>query len=95
MICETIPYAFSQLTLWNKDFIINNKEKVYKTIDAISPEWMLNLISLEEGKSYIIANNEIVKRKLERLFNKSFNKDIMELDSVWLRKEIIKKAKNI
>ena len=56
---------------------------------------MLNLISLEEGKSYIIANNEIVKRKLERLFNKSFNKDIMELDSVWLRKEIIKKAKNI
>lgn len=88
-------FYISQLTLWNKDFIIKNKEKVYKTIDAISPEWMLNLISLEEGKSYIIANNEIVKRKLERLFNKSFNKDIMELDSVWLRKEIIKKAKNI
>ena len=88
-------FYISQLTLWNKDFIIKNKEKVYKTIDAISPEWMLNLISLEEGKSYIIANNEIVKRKLERLFNKSFNKDIMELDSVWIRKEIIKKAKNI
>ena len=88
-------FYISQLTLWNKDCIINNKEKVYKTIDAISPEWMLNLISLEEGKSYIIANNEIVKRKLERLFNKSFNKDIMELDSVWIRKEIIKKAKNI
>ena len=88
-------FYISQLTLWNKDFIIKNKEKVYKTIDAISPEWMLNLISLEESKSYIIANNEIVKRKLERLFNKSFNKDIMELDSVWLRKEIIKKAKNI
>lgn len=94
-ICETLPYAFSQLTLWNKDYIINNKEKLYKTLEAISPEWMLNLISLEEGKSYIIASNEIVKRKLERLFNKSFNKDIMELDSVWLRKEIIKKAKNI
>lgn len=94
-ICEILPYAFSQLTLWNKDFIIENKEKVYKTLDAISPEWMLNLISLEEGKSYIIANNEIVKRKIERMFNKSFNKDIMELDSVWLRKEIIKKAKNI
>lgn len=94
-ICEILPYAFSQLTLWNKDFIIKNKEKVYKTLEAISPEWMLNLISLEEGKSYIIADNKIVKRKLERLFNKSFNKDIMELDSVWLRKEIIKKAKNI
>lgn len=74
---------------------INNKEKVYKTIDAISPEWMLNLISLEEGKSYIIADNEKVKRKIERLFNKSFNKDIMELDSVWLRKKMIKKAQNI
>ena len=56
---------------------------------------MLNLISLEDGKSYIIANNECVKIRLERLFNSTFTNDIMQLDNVWLRKEIIKKARNL
>ena len=94
-ICDILPDTFSQLTLWNKDFILNNKENVYKILDKMSPEWMLNVISLEEGKSYIIANNELVKRNIEKLFEKAFKTDIMELDSVWLRKEIIKKARNI
>ena len=93
--CDILPDTFSQLTLWNKDFILNNKENVYKILDKMSPEWMLNVISLEEGKSYIIANNELVKRNIEKLFEKAFKADIMELDSVWLRKEIIKKARNI
>ena len=94
-ICDILPDTFSQLTLWNKDFILNNKENVYKILDKMSPEWMLNIISLEEGKSYIIANNELVKRNIEKLFEKTFKTDIMELDSVWLRKEIIKKARDI
>ena len=93
--CDILPDTFSQLTLWNKDFILNNKENVYKILDKMSPEWMLNLISLEDGKSYLISNNESVKRNVEQLFEKPFKTDIMELDSVWLRKEIIKKARNI
>lgn len=56
---------------------------------------MLNVISLEDGKSYIISNSESVKRNIEQLFAKPFKTDIMELDNVWLRKEIIKKARNI
>lgn len=94
-ICAILPYAFSQLTLWNKDFIMKNKSKIYKTLNTINQEWMLNVISLEEGKSYIIANNQSVKGKLEKLFNRTFKSDIMELDNVWLRKEIIRKALNI
>ena len=93
-ICDILPQAFSQLTLWNKKFIFENIDIIYKTLNRISDEWMLNLISLEDGKSYIIANNEHVKKKLERLFNNTFTNDIMQLDSVWLRKEIIKKARS-
>ena len=93
-ICDILPQAFSQLTLWNKKFIFENIDIIYKTLNRISEEWMLNLISLEDGKSYIIANNECVKIRLERLFNSTFTNDIMQLDNVWLRKEIIKKARN-
>ena len=92
--CDILPQAFSQLTLWNKKFIFENIDIIYKTLNKINEEWMLNLISLEDGKSYIIANNECVKIRLERLFNSTFTNDIMQLDKVWLRKEIIKKAKN-
>jgi len=93
-ICEILPQAFSQLTLWNKKFIFENIDIIYKTLNRISKEWMLNLISLEDRKSYIIANNECVKKKLERLFNNTFTNDILQLDNVWLRKEIIKKARS-
>lgn len=93
-ICDTLPYAFSQLTVWNKKFIFENIDNIYKTLNKINDEWMLNLISLEDRKSYIIANNECVKKKLERLFNNTFTNDILQLDNVWLRKEIIKKARS-
>ncbi len=56
---------------------------------------MLNVISLEDGKSYIITNNTTVKKNLEELFNKSFTGDVLGLNQVWLRKEIIKEVRDI
>ena len=56
---------------------------------------MMNLISLEDAKSYIIAEDTKVKEGLERLFNKSFEDDILELENVCLRKEIIKKKRKM
>ncbi len=53
---------------------------------------MINLICLKEGKSLIMAKDVKVKKNLEILFNKQFNTDIMELEEVWLRKEIMKMA---
>ena len=51
----------------------------------------MNLICLKNGKSYILANYSEAKNNLENLLNGKFKNDIMELDEVWLRKEIIKK----
>lgn len=94
-ICDLLPTVFGQLTLWNKGFILANKKIVYETLNHINKEWMMNIISLEDAKSYIIAEDAKVQAGLERLFNKSFKNDILELENVWLRKEIIKKARNI
>lgn len=94
-ICDLLPTVFGQLTLWNKGFILANKKIVYETLNNINKEWMMNLISLEDAKSYIIAEDTKVKEGLERLFNKPFEDDILELENVWLRKEIIKKARNM
>ena len=91
-INEKLPKAFSQLLVWNKDDIIKKEEIILKELKKIDKEWMLNLISLKDGKSYIITDNEKYKEKLEKLFNKKFNNNIMNLKELWLRKEIIKKS---
>ena len=89
-INDTIPPIFAQLTIWSKEAILNNIELIYDTIENIGEKWMLNLICLKEGKSYIITKNQDVQRNLQTLFSGSFTNNIMKLDNVWRRQEIIK-----
>lgn len=51
---------------------------------------MLNLICLNDGNSYLISKNSKVQNNMKKLFHKQFENNIMQLDNVWLRKEIIK-----
>ena len=53
---------------------------------------MINIISLKDNTSYLISEDIKVQKKLETLFNKKFENDIMKLNKIWLRKEIIRKA---
>ncbi len=93
-INEIIPYVFGQLTVWDKKNIINNKKIIYDVLNSFGNEWMMNLICLKDGKSYIVCENPNVKTRLEKLMENKFIEDIMTLPEVWLRKEIIKKSKN-
>lgn len=93
-INEIIPYVFGQLTVWDKKNIINNKKIIYDVLNSFGNEWMMNLICLKDGKSYIVCENPNVKTRLEKLMENKFIGDIMTLPEVWLRKEIIKKSKN-
>ncbi len=95
IISKSLPKIFGQLTVWNKDFIIANLRKIRKIFNEMDEKWMLNLICLQDGKSYIIADNKNVQIELQKLFNSRFEESIMPLGNVILRKEIIKKAKTI
>lgn len=88
-----LPPVFGQLVIWDKESIVRNKEIIYNTLNGIGDKWMMNLICLKEGKSYIISKDLETQKNLEKLFNKKFKTDIMELDDAWLRKEIMKKAR--
>lgn len=87
-----LPPIFSQLTIWDKEIVLRNKDVLYTILNKMGNKWMLNLICLKDGKSYLIAQDLEVQKKLEKLFHKKFKTDIMELDNVWLRKEIMKIA---
>lgn len=58
-------------------------------------EWIMNVISLYDGKSYLYFNNPKTKNYLEDLFNTPCkNNHLIILDNFLLRKQIIKIAKN-
>lgn len=89
-INTVLPPIFAQLTIWDKDSILENKKIIYETLDNIGTKWILNLICLKDEKSYLIAKDIEVQDNIEKLFRKKFQNKIMKLDNVWLRKEIIK-----
>lgn len=91
-INSILPPVFSQLTIWEKEDILEHKHIIYETLNNIGTEWLINLICLKDGKSYLLAKGLKVQGNMEKLFNKKFENEIMELDNVWLRKEIIKQT---
>lgn len=91
-INEKLPETFSQLVVWDKNEIFSKLEVIASELDKIGIDWILNLIVLEEKKSYIISKNENSKKKIEKIFTLKFDKNILDLGMVWLRKEIIKKS---
>lgn len=93
-ICNNLPTIFSQLVVWDKISLINRKNEIYQQLEEMGTDWILNIICLNEEKSYIMCKNNLPQKKMENLFKRKFNEDILELDKVWLRKEIIKKARS-
>ena len=86
-----LPNIFSQLLFWDgKDFLKN--KLIYDTLNSFGSEWMINIISLKDNTSYLISEDIKVQKNLETLFNKKFENNIMKLNKIWLRKEIIRKA---
>lgn len=92
IISEKLPNIFSQLTVWNKDNIFDNKQIIFDTLNNFGKDWILNLICLEEGKSYIIASNTLILQEIQMLLKGKINEYYLQCKNVWLRKEIIKQA---
>ena len=66
-----------------------------KKVFAGYPEWMMNVISLEDGKSYIYFGGGDVKQRLEKIFGiGAMQEDLLVLDKFLLRKQIMKMARD-
>lgn len=93
---ETLPKYFSQIVLYDKTIIEDKYEEIIRELEKFGKDWIINIIELNEGKSFIYSINREPQEKMERLFNKKFNSNnIIELDGLYLRKEIIKLAKEM
>lgn len=82
---------FGQLVVWDgKKLLDNSKDELESTMAELSPDWMINLISVSEKKNFLISNQQDTQAFLSHLLNIEFNDSVAVTDRLWLRKEIIK-----
>lgn len=87
-----LPAAIGQIILLNHDALSEDKiREIFHDFD----EWMLNVISLEDGKGYIYFDgDETTRLGLEKTFERPTERDgLIVLDKFMLRKEFFKQAK--
>lgn len=92
MVNSHLPEVFGQLIVLDKEEIIKNLDRVYSFFREYE-EWILNIISLRDGKSYLFFGSVSAKEKLEALFSKTAGDTYLELDNCMLRKEIMNMAR--
>ena len=87
-----LPDVFGQLLVLNKDSILEKEDTLIKIMNSYNEPWVFNLVCLDDGKRYIIPNDDTTKKQMEILFSKKFKNNILILDHLLIRKEIMKKA---
>lgn len=90
-VAPILPQAIAQMILLDTDKI--GYQMIADTLSDYS-EWVMNVIVLNDGKSYLYFNGNGVKERLQGLFNQPATNDhLLVLDQFLLRKQIMKKAR--
>ncbi len=93
-VSDELPQIFGQLLVYNKDFILKHFNQIRTLFNRYGLKWLLNIICLEDGQSYIMAEDSTARQQLEIFFNKIFENGLLVLNRFMLRKEIMKKARD-
>ncbi len=83
-----LPQNFGQLLVYDINPILQNLKDI-SSIFKHDEGWLINIINISDGKSYIYTTNKNSQKDLERLLAKKFINNFIILDKFKLRKEII------
>ena len=83
--------AIGQLVIWDAREIVDTRiGELSSTMHDKSSWWFINVVSISEGISYFITDNNAIKEWAEKLLKVSFVDEVAKADRLWLRKEIVK-----
>ncbi|HJQ08805.1 MAG TPA: DHH family phosphoesterase [Candidatus Saccharimonadales bacterium] len=85
------PLGVGQLVIWDASSILaNNLEQIRTTMDEMAQPWFVNIVSIAEGKSYLVCHDVSLRPWLENLLQVHFTQNVAPANRLWLRKEILK-----
>ena len=89
---STGTIAIAQLTLWNGQALIHEyKGAITEQLSTVSDSWVLNVLSINDGKSYFLVSDEKLQQSLRGSLEIAFDGLVGSTSRMWLRKEIIAK----
>lgn len=88
--------CLGQMAVWDANSIIANElETITTVLSSMSNTWMTNVISISEGKSYFVTQNDKVKIWIQDVLDVRFEGSVATADKLWLRKEILKVGQGV
>lgn len=91
-VSPLLPTVIGQLIVLDINTVFNNIDIINKVFSKYD-KWMLNIISIFDGISYLFASDLEVLNNLNSLFKGTIKDNYLILDKCILRKEIMKIAK--
>ena len=84
------PFCFGQIEVWNAQTIMDSFRREFSS-QAQQMNWIVNLVSIEEGKSFLFCNHGHMKDFLLSIVSGKDCHELIAAPRLWLRKELIKK----
>lgn len=86
-----------QLELWNSEkFVEENIPLIVDTMEKFGSKfWFFNAPSISQGKSFVVTNNDYIKKLLTNEFGIQFKGDVGQSDRIIERKEYYDKLLNL
>jgi len=85
---SNIPDTFGQLLVINIKSILELQNTIIEHMNKKYNNWIINIICLEDGKSYILGNSKETINNLNKILKGKINSNTLELEHFKLRKEI-------
>lgn len=90
---QKYPLCIGQLVVWDaQEVLISKLPIIREELSRVRSDWFMNLVSIKDHASYIIASGEKLESWLHLLLDLDFSEGIAKADRLWLRKEIVKRS---
>lgn len=87
-----LPPRVAQLCVWDATGILARLDEIRGWLTPLGESWMINIMDLSRNCSFFVCGDEGTQRKLEAVFEVSFESGIARTSEPYLRKQIIRKT---
>ncbi|SMQ22814.1 inorganic pyrophosphatase [Pseudomonas helmanticensis] len=93
---SNLPQVFAQMTVWDADGLLHNHcNEICAWMAGQGDDWLLNVISISDGKSCLLAEPEASQQTLNRLLPLQWQAAMAIVKPSMLRKELLMLGLNL
>jgi inorganic pyrophosphatase/manganese-dependent inorganic pyrophosphatase len=93
---SNLPQVFAQMTVWDADGLLHkHRNEICGWMAGQGEDWLLNIISIRDGKSCLLAEPLVSQQRLNRLLPLEWQASVAIVKPSMLRKELLKLGLNL